>query len=355
MRPPGGYEPATVAVPALEAVRPAVDEELRACLERERSQVAEAHPDAVSLVDELIRLVSAGGKRLRPAFCYWGYRAAGGDDGRPIVLAAASLELLHSFAVVHDDVMDRSELRRGVASAHVRFASEHDRLGLSGDAGRFGESMAILAGDLAAVLADRLLMASGFPLERLVAARGRYDSMRIEMAVGQFLDLAEGAEAQEATARRISQLKTGSYTVEGPLHVGAVLAGGSLEVMTALSRYGSPLGEAFQVRDDLLGLLDGEADLAQAKPTLLLAKARELLAPEELEAIAGLDPGRAADALRAAGALDAVATHVNGLVEQARDALAGAHLPSAAREALDELARLVAVGEDPREPEMISP
>jgi geranylgeranyl diphosphate synthase type I len=340
-------------VPALEAVRPQVDEELRAFLDRERSEIASLHPDASILVEELLRLVAAGGKRLRPAFCYWGYRAAGGEDGRGIVLAAASLELLHTFALIHDDVMDRSERRRGIASTHAHLAKDHERRGLAGTPAHHGTSMAILVGDLAAVLADRMLLSSGFQPEPLAAAKRRYDAMRVEMAAGQLLDLSRGRDVDEATARRISQLKSGGYTIEGPLHIGASLAGGPLEMMTTLSRYGAPLGEAFQVRDDLRGLVESEADLVQGKPTLLLAKARELLPPEEFERLGAAGPGHMQQVLRATGVLELAAAHVNELVDRARAVLADGGLPSEARGALDELARLVAVRVDPRSSEEV--
>ncbi len=148
-------------------------------------------PDALLPIDEVIRLVGAGGKRLRPVFCYWGYRAAGGVDGEPIERAAAALELLHTMALIHDDLMDRSPERRGAPSSAIQLAEQARRRG-SPDPERAGASLALLAGDLAAVLADRLLLASGFPPDRLVGALDRYHRMRIDMALGQSLDVAGG-------------------------------------------------------------------------------------------------------------------------------------------------------------------
>lgn len=276
-------EPALAALPALEAVRGRVEGALRGFLAAQREELSAVAVEAAALVDEIARLVDAGGKRLRPAFCYWGHRSAGGEDGDPIVRAAAALELFHTFALVHDDVMDESDERRGVASTHARFAADHAARGLPGDPARHGRSLAVLAGDLAAVLADRLLHDSGFPPERLLGALRRFDRMRVEMAAGQLLDLAGAGEPG-----RVAALKTGSYTVEGPLLVGAALAGGSPEVVACLSRFGAPLGEAFQVRDDVL---DGEPGAEPARVSELVDAACAALDPSLLA-------GEAAGALR---------------------------------------------------------
>jgi geranylgeranyl diphosphate synthase type I len=335
--------PAAALPSCLRAVRPQADEELRTFLERRRSEVEGVEPGAAPLVEELIRLVAAGGKRIRPAMCYWGYRAAGGGDERRIIRAAAALELLHTFAIVHDDVMDRSPVRRGVAATHARLAEERRRRVPGGDSVHFGMSIAILAGDLAAVYADRMFLESGFPPDRLIEPKRRYDAMRVDMAAGQYLDLTGGPDVEEPLARRISSLKTGSYTIRGPLLIGAALAGGSSELDEVLSNYAAPLGEAFQVRDDVAGVLAHEGDLVQGRPTIVHAKARRLVAPERRERLAVLGPAELAQALRTSGALDAAIAHANRLVEEALMALASAELPPGPAEALRELAELVAI------------
>ncbi len=328
---------------AFEAVRRQVDEELISFLERQRTEIAAEHPDASVLVDELVRLVGSGGKRIRPALCYWGHRAAGGADGRPIVVAAASLELLHTFAVVHDDVMDRSDSRRGVASTHVRFAGEAPAGAASG-AAHHGLAIAILVGDLAAVLADRMLSSAGFGSAALERAKERYDRMRMEMAAGQFLDLSAGG-ADEQLASRISELKTGSYTIEGPLQIGALLAGASPATLSAFAAFGRPLGEAFQVRDDLLGVLDGDRDLLQGRPTWILARARERLPADRLAEVVRGPAEPAAAALSDAGVLRDAAAHTNRLVGEAIAALDAAGIGGEAGDALRSIARLVEVAD----------
>jgi geranylgeranyl diphosphate synthase type I len=241
-------EPQTTGLPPfLVAFGARVDEFLFGFLAERRERLAGFDPAAAVLIDELARLLRAGGKRVRPAFCYLGHRAAGGEDGEPIERAAAALELLHTFALVHDDVMDDATERRGVPTTQVRFAAE---LGWSSPA--HGRSVAVLVGDLAAVLAESLLRSADFPRHRLDAALDRFDRMRVEMAAGQYLDLLGAARRDLPTAEHVAELKTGSYTVEGPLLIGAALAGASGSLEGRLRAYGRPLGEAFQLRDDVL-------------------------------------------------------------------------------------------------------
>lgn len=277
-----------IAEPAAsDALRSRVDDALTRTLSRARDDLAAIDPNAVTLVDEVRRLVDAGGKRLRPAFCFWGYRAAGGPEGEPVLQAAAAMELLHTMALIHDDLIDGATERRGVPTTATRFAAKA-REGSQDPAG-FGRAMAVLAGDLAAVLADRCLLDSGFDAVALVCGLAPYHRMRLDMAAGQFLDVAGLAATPEA-ARRAAALKGGSYTVEGPLLVGAALAGATEPVVASLRRFGAPLGEAFQLRDDLE---DGEGahGATWADVAGLVAQARGALEPSVLDAdaVAALD------------------------------------------------------------------
>ncbi|HEV3226249.1 MAG TPA: polyprenyl synthetase family protein, partial [Acidimicrobiales bacterium] len=221
-----------------------------------------------------------GGKRLRPAFCHWGFAGAGGDVADPrIVEAGCAFEMLQAFALVHDDVMDGSATRRGRPSVHVDFAARHAHDGRRGEPRRFGEGVAVLIGDLAHVYADQFIAAAGHD------ALAIWSELRVELNVGQYLDLVGTARADTdlTRARRIARYKSGKYTIERPLHVGAAMAGRYVELHEALSGYGDPLGEAFQLRDDLLGAFGDEArtgkpvgdDLREGKPTPLLAIASE--------------------------------------------------------------------------------
>ena len=335
----------------MESLRSRVDGLLERFLADERAQIEAEHPGFVPLLDEVVRLVRAGGKRLRPAFCFWGFKAAGGADEEAILRVGAGLELFHTFALIHDDVMDRGVSRRGEPTVHVRMSKERAGQGAP-DAEQFGVSAAILAGDLASVLGDHLFTTSGFSPELLLRAFRRYNHMRIEVAVGQFLDISgAGRVVDEGDARRISLLKSGSYTVSGPLAIGATLGGADGETLGVLAAYGEPLGEAFQLRDDLAGAPAG--DLDEAKPTTLLAAARRLAEPADRAflddrvgrgALAPEDRGRVLEILRSSGAVAEMERRAGELVDRAREALAGARLPPEATDALHELAEAVRPG-----------
>jgi geranylgeranyl diphosphate synthase, type I len=238
--------------------------------------------------------VLAGGKRLRPTFAYWGWRGAAGPEPRAdaVLPAFAALELLHTFALVHDDVMDGSDTRRGHPTAHRVLEAQHVAAGRRGSAARFGEASAVLIGDLCLVWADRLLAAADVSDAVLIATRRCYDQMRIETIAGQYLDVlgeSEPGSWSMARALRVARLKTAAYTVLRPLHFGLTLAGSgqagrSHGLMDAYSGYGLAVGEAFQLRDDLLGVYGEPAvtgkpagdDLLAGKPTALLMLAREM-------------------------------------------------------------------------------
>jgi geranylgeranyl diphosphate synthase type I len=280
----------SATVPALDGVAERVDAVATAFLIQRRAELAAIHPSATVPVDEILDLLDAGGKRIRPAFCYWGYRAAAGDAGdHAIWSAAAALELLHTMALLHDDVMDADEERRGRPTAHVRQAAAAAARGQA-DPGLVGLGVAIVAGDLAAALAEQLFATAGFPAQRQAAAAQRFHRMRLELAAGTTLDLT-GADVDPGT---VAFLKGGAYTVEGPLLVGAALAGGGPRVDEALRAYARPLGEAFQLLDDLA---DGDAPpgATRADASALVERARRTLASDALEPAAAQALAQLAD------------------------------------------------------------
>jgi geranylgeranyl diphosphate synthase type I len=247
--------------PSIDELRRAVEVAIAADLEVRAREL----PEAGLLIDEMWRLTAAGGKRLRPAFCYWGYRAAGGTHRDEILRAASSLELLHTFAIVHDDIMDAADERRGEEAVHARH----------------GVGVGILVGDLALVLADDAFMGAGFPPVVTARAFTAYSRMRQEVIAGQYLDLAYAARADITVdeARRVAVLKSGRYSIEEPLAIGAALAGASDDFLALLSAFGGPLGEAFQLRDDLLGTFGDrlhvgkpvDSDIIEGKRNVLYA------------------------------------------------------------------------------------
>ncbi|HEX6340128.1 polyprenyl synthetase family protein [Umezawaea sp.] len=242
---------------------------------------------APELVGELSALVLRGGKRLRPAFAWWGWRAAGGDaDGpraRTTVRALVALELLQGCALVHDDVMDRSTTRRGSPTAHVVFATRHQRARWAGESRLYGDSAAILVGDLALAWADDALVTAGLDGPALARAWVPWQAMRTEMMAGQHLDLLAGARREESLeqALRVARYKTAAYTVERPLHLGAALADSPPDLVDALREFGRDIGVAFQLRDDLLGVFGDSTvtgkpvgdDVREGKRTPLMAVA----------------------------------------------------------------------------------
>jgi geranylgeranyl diphosphate synthase type I len=331
-----------------------VGQRIASLLTAERARWAAVDADLGEPLDALSDLVDAGGKRLRPAFAHWAYVGSGGTDDAVAVDAGAALELLHTFALIHDDVMDDSPVRRGVPTIHARFGEQHADRGWRGESRRFGESVAILVGDLAFVYADHLTDEFG------PAARAVYTELRIEVNVGQYLDMKAGADGRHARdrARRISVLKSGKYTVERPLHLGAALAGRLDELGPGLSAYGLPLGEAFQMRDDLLGAF-GEAlligkpvgdDLREGKVTELVSAAREVATPA---ALAVLDRVGAADltddevrqvqeVLVETGARDAMEARIAELTGRAVESLRTVDLAGPAADELEALAHYIA-------------
>ena len=302
--------------------------------------------------DELTPLVSAvgtllqGGKRLRAAFLYWGYRAGGGPDTEAVIRAATAMEFFQAAALLHDDVMDDSDTRRGMPATHRRLADEHAAAGWAGSGDRFGIAGAILGGDLCLIWSDELFATSGLPVAELTRARPIFDRMRTQLMGGQFLDVLESArgwdelttEQRVARARTVIRYKSAKYTIEHPLLIGAAAADVSPSDLDALSTYGLDLGEAFQLRDDLLGVFGDPAhtgkpagdDLREGKRTVLVALTVDQASPSTLALFdallgapdldeTGVDELRAT--ITASGAPDRVEQMILDLSASARTAL----------------------------------
>jgi geranylgeranyl diphosphate synthase type I len=276
------------AAPAAGLVTARFESELVAFLDDHTALLLRIHPDLAMLADSARHAVLVGGKRLRPSFAYWGWRCvrpAAAEYEEHLIRAAASLELLHACALTHDDVMDASGTRRGQPAAHVRFADSHRHNRWPGAPESFGTAGAILLGDLLLSWAEEMFTAaaSQLPAGRAAAAQAQFDLMRTEVVAGQFLDvLAQtrgGFDPDEAL--RVIEFKTSKYTIERPLLLGAAAAGADDRTAAAFSAYGHALGEAFQLRDDLLGVFGDPSqtgkpagdDLREGKRTLLVALA----------------------------------------------------------------------------------
>lgn len=257
-------------------------------LDRWESELAVIGPDVVDLVGP-VRTLLQGGKRLRAGFAYWGWRAAGREDHEGAIALATAMEFFQAAALVHDDVMDDSETRRGRPAMHRALSRTHDGRGWHGDPDRFGTAGAILAGNLCLGWCDDLFSDSGLPVESLDAARPVFERMRSQLMAGQFLDIVTSMRPWDRLAdaeriersRHVIRYKSAKYSIEHPLLLGATAGGASAEDLDALSRYGLALGEAFQLRDDVLGVFgDPEVtgkpagdDLREGKRTVLIARA----------------------------------------------------------------------------------
>lgn len=341
---------------SLARIASAVDARLVRLLEDERSRWGAFDQDLLAPLEEISRLVLAGGKRLRPAFCHWGFVAAGGAELDPrVVDAGAAFELLHAFALFHDDVMDGSINRRGEPAAHVRHTEVHAENGWAGESRRFGEGVAILAGDLAFVYADALMRGAS------PDALDMWNELRVELNFGQYLDMLGSAagERRREKALRICRYKSGKYTIERPLHLGALLADStsSKDLLPHLSAYGLPLGDAFQMRDDVLGAFGETAitgkpvgdDLREGKPTPLMAMAtskanamqREVLQLVGRPDLADSDVARVQDVIRETGALDELESLIASLTDEAVAAIRSAPIDPGTKDELVALAAYV--------------
>lgn len=352
----------------------AISQRLDTFVTAQRLHAAELGAEAALFIEAGAAAVT-GGKRLRGRFCVAGWRAVeeasarAGDLAPDVVTAAAALEIFHAAALVHDDVIDNSDTRRGRPSAHRSLEAAHRGARWAGDAASFGRSGAILLGDLLVAWSDDLFE-EGLAIakaEPASAARAEYAAMRREVTIGQFLDVAEESayitepdERHALRALRVASLKSARYSIQQPLAIGSALAGADAAQAAALAAFGHPLGMAFQLRDDVLGVFGDERetgkpsgdDLREGKRTVLIAYAREAIAPSArriLDELLG-DPALEADQIAAlqrtiidSGALERVEALISDYAREAERSLSGARLGNAAVGELRDLARAATV------------
>jgi geranylgeranyl diphosphate synthase, type I len=358
-----GYRCAVVndARGTLLAVREQIQGELTSYLTLQREYLSGIGSELIPVCDALESFLLEGGKRLRPLFAFAGFAATGKNVTPADIRAFTSLELLQACALIHDDLMDRSDTRRGKPAIHRHFENLHQQEAMNGLADQFGEAAAVLLGDLALVWSDHLLHTSGVSSDALLSALSVHDEMRIELMAGQYLDVREAGERSPSVDRslRIARYKSGKYTIERPLHLGSALAitdANQRKALTnILSAYGLPLGEAFQLRDDMLGIFGDPSvtgkpagdDIREGKRTVLMAMTleradqvtsakiqsalgREDLSADEIEEIREL--------ITRTGAVKVVEDLIDGLLSNALTAANSAEIAPSARELLIELA-----------------
>lgn len=314
-------------------------EEFLAAKSAEVGQITSSATEIVNAIEALTR----GGKRLRPLFAFWGYLGAGGTpDAEDIVRLGVALELFQAAALIHDDIIDNSDTRRGQPSVHKRFEAQHQQLGLAGSAENYGMASAILTGDLCLSLSEECFseIDSLTPKTRTI-----FNRMRTQVMAGQYLDVLEESagpayDPAEAVkrARTIVRFKSAKYSTENPFLLGGALAGADNDLMEHYSAFALPLGEAFQLRDDVLGVFGDPAvtgkptggDLLEGKRTELIAHALLLSGSEERDFIqARLGAGdmntaevaRMSGILRDSGALAATEQSIDDLTQQSNAAL----------------------------------
>ncbi len=355
------------AAPSAVELAGAVTDQLREYLRSRRSDAAYIGIDYAELTAALEEFVLRGGKRLRPAFAYWGWRAVsdtGEDPNDPSMLRLFSaLELLHACALVHDDVIDASATRRGLPTVHRLFSDKHRISQWHGSSEQFGISAAILLGDLALVWADDIVATADLPANAHLRVRRVWSAIRTEVLGGQYLDIvAESSGAESvASAMTVNIYKTASYTISRPLQFGAAAAADRPDVLAAFHELGTSLGVAFQLRDDVLGVFGDPAvtgkpsgdDLRSGKRTVLLAEAVERA--EKVDPVAAkllrtsigteLSDAQVKElclVIESVGALAAVEERIDSLTRRSLEILNAAPIDVHAKVGLSELARLAA-------------
>ncbi|MCX6763663.1 MAG: polyprenyl synthetase family protein [Candidatus Moranbacteria bacterium] len=272
-------------IESLEILKKKFDKELEIFFDRIIEDVRKRDGFIVEVLEYVKKIVLAGGKRLRPAFMYYGYLAAGGQEKEKMIKAAISIELIHIFLLIHDDIIDRDKKRHSLDTVNSRYAKIGKKIFGTSDSAHFGNSMAIIIGDMIGAMGNKILFDSGFNPENIIKALSQLQNVISYTVVGESQDIyiEYQGRASEKEVLKMYENKTAKYTIEGPLHLGAILAGASDKLIENLSRYAIPVGIAFQIQDDILGTFGSEkklgksvgSDIIEGKQTLLVVKARE--------------------------------------------------------------------------------
>lgn len=334
----------------------AVAAQLNSFLAEKHQLLAQISPATLVLVDSIKTLVT-GGKRMRALLCYWGWRGAGGaPDAEAIVQAGAALELFQAAALIHDDIIDRSDTRRGGPSVHKQFSTLHTDSAWSLDEERFGHAAAILTGDLCLSLSEEMFSRIGAGATS--RAREVFNLMRTEVMAGQYLDILEEVagpsephETAVARASAIIRFKSAKYSSEHPLVMGGALAGADEAMLKGYSAFALPLGEAFQLRDDVLGVFGDPAktgkpagdDLREGKRTVLVGLTIDAASAQDRDFVdqnlgrqdlSEAEVARMCAIMVESGALENTEAMISGLSQEAFTALAELPVEAAVREAL---------------------
>lgn len=355
---------AQAAKAQLALIRERIDNQISLFLDEACVYIDSIGPELHPVSDAMRNFLTDGGKRFRPLLGVIGSITVANQSDAPsdaTIKACASLEFLHACALIHDDLMDGSDTRRGNPAIHRHFESIHRDRGLAGTSSKYGEASAILLGDLALIWADLILHRSGLSSDALLAVLPIYDDLRVELMAGQYLDVHEQslATADANRSLKVANYKSGKYSIERPLHFGARIAGGDDELLAALSAYGIPVGEAFQLRDDILGVFGDPTetgkpagdDLREGKRTVLMAFAMERAPESATELLKRVgDPDLDSETIEklreviiSSGALSRVEGMISARSEQAHLALESERIAPGAKPLLQLMAHMALV------------
>ncbi|OGI16630.1 MAG: hypothetical protein A2Z52_02000, partial [Candidatus Moranbacteria bacterium RBG_19FT_COMBO_42_6] len=284
-------------VKKLEEMKKRVNPEIDKYFERVIKETEKVDKNITEAVKYVRRIVMSGGKRARAIFMYYGYLAAGGREFEKIIKTSASIELIHAFLLIHDDIIDQDAKRHGVTTIHEHYKAIGSKFLKNKDPKHFGNSMAIIIGDMVGALGNQIIFESKFKPKRVIQALHRLQGIVSFTVVGQTEDIyiENKGKATEKEIMKMYENKTAKYTIEGPLHLGAILAGADEKFLKALSEYSIPVGIAFQIQDDILGVFGDEkklgksvgSDIRQGKQTILVAKAFEKADSEQRKILSG--------------------------------------------------------------------
>jgi geranylgeranyl diphosphate synthase type I len=336
-----------------EGFKKQIDKELAAYLDDKIREAEKQDFFTANLAKQAKKIILSGGKRLRPAFMYWGYVAGGGKDRKKILKNSISIELVHNYLLMHDDIIDHGKKRHGVETINAKYAKIGKLFFDSEGAEHFGNSMALIFGDMVSAMSNHVIFTSDFAADLIVKALNQIQTIVSQTVVGEIQDvyMDSSGKVSESTILKMYRNKTACYTIEGPLNLGAILAGADGKILEALSAYALPLGVAFQIQDDILGIFGSEKklgkevglDIQEGKKTLLLVKAQELGNQEQkifLKGILGrkgisrLEIKKFQEIMIKSGALQYVQILASGLVAEAKKSLAKAAIDPEAKDFL---------------------
>lgn len=336
-----------------EGFKKQIDKELNAYLDNKIREAERQDFFVANLAKQTKKIILSGGKRLRPAFMYWGYVAGGGKDRKKILKTSISIELVHNFLLMHDDIIDHGKKRHGVETINSKYAKIGRIFFGPENAQHFGNSMALIFGDMVSAMSNQVVFTSNFPSKLIVEALNQIQAIVAQTVVGEIQDVymdSSGKTSEEAILKMYRN-KTACYTIEGPLILGAILAGAEGKIIKDLSAYALPLGVAFQIQDDILGIFGLEKklgkevglDIKEGKKTLLLVKAQELGNREQkafIEEVLGKknisfsEIKKFQEVMVKSGALQYVQGLASGLVAEAKKSLAKADINPEAKDFL---------------------